>query len=75
MRSGRSSSVLDLEDELDDALRPWMCPRCHRVYQPPLTTYISPIDPDGIRLEVNFVPGAGLLAEGAQFRTGPPNMG
>src|SRR5215472_17533152 len=24
-------------------------------------------DPDGIRLEVNFVPGAGLLAEGAQF--------
>ena len=32
-------------------------------------------DPDGIRLEVNFVPGAGLLAEGAQFRTGPPNMG
>ena len=24
-------------------------------------------DPDGIRLEVNFVPGAGLLADGAQF--------
>src|SRR3954466_6647022 len=24
-------------------------------------------DPDGIRLEVNFVPGAGLLAEGARF--------
>jgi len=24
-------------------------------------------DPDGIRLEVNFVPGAGLLANGAQF--------
>ena len=32
-------------------------------------------DPDGIRLEVNFVPGAGLLAEGAQFRPGPPNVG
>jgi catechol 2,3-dioxygenase-like lactoylglutathione lyase family enzyme len=32
-------------------------------------------DPDGIRLEVNFVPGAGLLAEGAEFRGGPPNMG
>ena len=32
-------------------------------------------DPDGIRLEVNFVPGAGLLAEGAQFRPGPPNTG
>ena len=32
-------------------------------------------DPDGIRLEVNFVPGAGLLTEGAQFRPGPPNMG
>ena len=32
-------------------------------------------DPDGIRLEVNFVPGAGLLAEGTQFRPGPPNMG
>jgi catechol 2,3-dioxygenase-like lactoylglutathione lyase family enzyme len=24
-------------------------------------------DPDGIRLEVNFVPGAGLLAEGAKI--------
>src|SRR5215475_13283329 len=32
-------------------------------------------DPDGIRLELNFVPGAGLLTEGAQFRPGPPNMG
>jgi len=32
-------------------------------------------DPDGIRIEVNFVPGAGLLAEGAQFRPGPPNIG
>jgi catechol 2,3-dioxygenase-like lactoylglutathione lyase family enzyme len=32
-------------------------------------------DPDGIRLEVDFVPGAGLLAEGAQFRGGPPNTG
>jgi catechol 2,3-dioxygenase-like lactoylglutathione lyase family enzyme len=32
-------------------------------------------DPDGIRLEVNFVPGAGLLAEGAQFRPGPPATG
>ena len=30
-------------------------------------------DPDGIRLEVNFVPGAGLLAEGTQFRPGPPS--
>ena len=27
-------------------------------------------DPDGIRLEVNFVPGAGLLAEGAAFDPG-----
>ena len=27
-------------------------------------------DPDGIRLEVNFVPGAGLLADGAQFNPG-----
>ena len=26
-------------------------------------------DPDGIRGEVNHVPGKGLLAEGAQFRT------
>ena len=32
-------------------------------------------DPDGIRLEVNFVPGAGLLTEGAQFRPGPANLG
>jgi catechol 2,3-dioxygenase-like lactoylglutathione lyase family enzyme len=32
-------------------------------------------DQDGIRLQVNFVPGAGLLAEGAQFRPGPPSTG
>jgi catechol 2,3-dioxygenase-like lactoylglutathione lyase family enzyme len=32
-------------------------------------------DPDGIRLEVNFVSGAGLLADGTQFHPGPPNMG
>ena len=29
--------------------------------------YILFEDPDGIRLEVNFVPGAGVLAAGAQF--------
>lgn len=29
--------------------------------------YVLFEDPDGIRLEVNFVPGAGLLAERAQF--------
>ena len=29
--------------------------------------YVLFEDPDGIRLEVNFVPRAGLLAEGAQF--------
>ena len=29
--------------------------------------YILFEDPDGIRLEVNFVPGAGVLAPGAQF--------
>jgi hypothetical protein len=29
--------------------------------------YVRFEDPDGIRLEVNFVPGAGLLADGAQF--------
>ena len=29
--------------------------------------YVLFEDPDGIRLEVNFVPGAGLLADGAQF--------
>jgi hypothetical protein len=28
--------------------------------------YVLFEDPDGIRLEVNFVPGAGLLADGAQ---------
>jgi catechol 2,3-dioxygenase-like lactoylglutathione lyase family enzyme len=27
-------------------------------------------DPEGIRLEVNHVPGKGLLAEGAEFRSG-----
>ena len=29
--------------------------------------YVLFEDPDGIRLEVNFVPGAGLLADGARF--------
>jgi hypothetical protein len=29
--------------------------------------YVLFEDPDGIRLEVNFVPGAGVLADGAQF--------
>jgi catechol 2,3-dioxygenase-like lactoylglutathione lyase family enzyme len=29
--------------------------------------YVLFEDPDGIRLEVNFVPGAGLLAEGAKL--------
>jgi hypothetical protein len=32
--------------------------------------YVLFEDPDGIRVEVNFVPGAGLLAEGAQFNPG-----
>jgi hypothetical protein len=32
--------------------------------------YVLFEDPDGIRLEVNFVPGAGLLADGAQFDPG-----
>ena len=34
--------------------------------------YVLFEDPDGIRLEVNFVPGAGLLAAGAAFN---PNEG
>jgi hypothetical protein len=29
--------------------------------------YVLFEDPDGIRLEVNFVPGAGVLADGTQF--------
>jgi hypothetical protein len=36
--------VIDLGDELDEALQPWTCPQCRQVYQPPLTIYISPID-------------------------------
>jgi len=32
--------------------------------------YVLFEDPDGIRLEVNFVPGAGLLADGARFEPG-----
>jgi catechol 2,3-dioxygenase-like lactoylglutathione lyase family enzyme len=32
--------------------------------------YVLFEDPDGIRLEVNFVPGAGVLAEGTQFNPG-----
>jgi hypothetical protein len=35
---------IDLSDELDNALQPWTCPQCKRVYQPPVTTYISPVD-------------------------------
>ena len=33
---------------------------------PPGYYYVLFEDPDGIRLEVNFVPGARLIAEGAQ---------
>jgi hypothetical protein len=33
--------------------------------------YVLFEDPDGIRLEVNFVPGAGLLAAGVHFNPGP----
>jgi uncharacterized glyoxalase superfamily protein PhnB len=29
--------------------------------------YVLFEDPDGIRLEVNFVPGAGVLADGTRF--------
>ena len=29
--------------------------------------YVLFEDPDGIRLEVNFVPGSGVLADGTQF--------
>jgi len=32
--------------------------------------YVLFEDPDGIRLEVNLVPGAGLLLDGAQFNPG-----
>ena len=32
--------------------------------------YVLFEDPDGIRLEVNFVPGSGLLAEGVHFNPG-----
>ena len=30
-------------------------------------------DPDGIRIEVNYVPGAGLLSENARLNTGQDN--
>ncbi len=33
-------TLLDLTDELDDALKPWTCPQCRKTYQP----HISPID-------------------------------
>ena len=29
--------------------------------------YVLCEDPDGIRIEVNFVPGQGVLAEGTEF--------
>src|SRR3954453_16462481 len=32
--------------------------------------YVLFEDPDGIRLEVNFVPGAGVLADGIRFNPG-----
>ena len=31
--------------------------------------YVLFEDPDGIRLEVNFIPGAGLVKEGESFRS------
>jgi len=32
--------------------------------------YVLFEDPDGIRVEINFVPGAGVLAPGVEFNTG-----
>ena len=32
--------------------------------------YVLFEDPDGIRLEVNFIPGAGLLKKGESFGSG-----
>ena len=32
--------------------------------------YVLCEDPDGIRIEVNFVPGQGVLAEGTEFNPG-----
>ena len=37
-------TLIDLADDLDNALKPWKCPECKRTYKPPLTTYINPID-------------------------------
>jgi Lar family restriction alleviation protein len=34
--------VFDLSDQLD--IKPWKCPDCKKVYDPPLMTYISPCD-------------------------------
>ena len=31
--------------------------------------YVLFEDPDGIRIEVNFIPGAGLLKEGEEFKS------
>ena len=31
--------------------------------------YVLFEDPDGIRIEVNFIPGAGLLKEGEEFNS------
>jgi hypothetical protein len=36
--------ILNLDELLDDALHLWTCPQCRRVYERPLTTYISPRD-------------------------------
>jgi hypothetical protein len=48
----------------DDHSRPMDSPWAPGYY------YVLFEDPDGIRLEVNFVPEAGLLADGAQFNSG-----
>jgi hypothetical protein len=40
--------ILNLDEQLVEALRPWTCPQCGGAYEPPLTTYISPRD--GIEL-------------------------
>jgi len=43
-RAGQMKIEIDLSDELDQALEPWTCPECRRVYLPPLTIYVSPVD-------------------------------
>ena len=52
------------------SLPTWIKPELAALVKAARRAYVLFEDPDGIRLEVNYVPGAGLLADRAQFNPG-----